>query len=84
LITGALLLPALDLYLHALPRDPFAKSGSFRYKLTKTGYTLYSIGPDGKDDGGASSADGIPGSKTGRIVITDRSTGDIVAGVNIR
>jgi type II secretory pathway pseudopilin PulG len=40
-------------YLAAIPEDPFA-DGPLRYKRTKTGCVVYSIGPNGKDDGGAS------------------------------
>jgi len=57
-------------YLPALPDDPFAHSGTFRYRLDGGKYLLYSIGPDGKDDGG-------------RLVYDPRkpnATGDIVAG----
>ena len=35
----------------ALTRDPYAPDhGSFRYQKTATQYTLYSVGPNGKDD----------------------------------
>ncbi len=40
-------------HLAAVPEDPFAK-GPLRYKRTETGCVVYSIGPNGKDDGGAS------------------------------
>ena len=46
-----------------LPEDPFNPDG-FIYRTNATGYLLYSIGPDGKDDGGAKlvvpSGNGIP------------------------
>jgi len=38
-------------FLATLPRDPF-DGEQLRYKLLPTGYVLYSIGPDGRDDGG--------------------------------
>jgi hypothetical protein len=40
-------------HLAAVPVDPFA-NGPMRYKRTQTGCIVYSIGPNGKDDGGAS------------------------------
>jgi len=44
-------------YLDSIPQDPFASEdsdGSFKYALEKDGQTLrlYSIGPNGVDDGG--------------------------------
>ena len=39
-------------YLPKLPDDPCARQGTFKYHLQGAGYVLYSIGPDGKDDGG--------------------------------
>ncbi len=72
-------------YLSAIPRDAFAKSGPLQYKLTKTGYLLYSVGPDGTDDGGTPSRDGQnPKVATGQSSLRHYSTGDIVAGVNVR
>ncbi len=40
-------------YLECLPLDPFAKLEPFRYGQSGKGYILYSLGPDGDDDGGA-------------------------------
>jgi hypothetical protein len=40
-------------HVAAVPEDPFA-NGPLRYKRTETGCIVYSIGPNGKDDGGAS------------------------------
>jgi len=73
-------------YLKILPPDPFANQ-SFRYQLHGKSYQLYSIGPDGRDDGGTPSADGkgnLPGTSPNSFVppISENSTGDIVAGVN--
>jgi hypothetical protein len=60
-------------YLTTVPADPFAFDGAFRFRLAGTGYLLYSVGPDGVDDGGvAMTSKGV----------SDTSTGDIVAGVN--
>jgi len=69
-------------YLHAIPADPFAANGTLLYKLNGNSYILYSVGPDGKDDGGKASADGVANIKG--YIINPGSTGDIVAGVNIR
>jgi len=44
-------------YLEALPRDPFARAGSFLYRPPaedRAHYVLYSIGINLKDDGGTS------------------------------
>ena len=75
-------------YLQAVPADPFALSGPLRYKRTGTRYVLYSIGPDGKDDGGAAIFDRTKPAPTNteasdqrRYVLQD-SKGDIVAGVS--
>lgn len=65
-------------YLASLPNDPFTRRGSYCYKPRGTTYLLYSIGPDGRDDGGQPlknprGKDGKPGS------LSDVSTGDILA-----
>lgn len=39
-------------YLNAVPDDPFAFSGPLHYRKINSRYLLYSVGPDGKDDGG--------------------------------
>ena len=39
-------------YLQKIPNDPFAAHSLLKYKSNKETYTLYSIGPDGKDDDG--------------------------------
>ncbi len=38
-------------YFSAVPNDPFGE-GPLVYRVTDDSYLLYSIGPDGKDDGG--------------------------------
>jgi len=70
-------------YLKAIPADPFTANGTLRYKRTGKTYVLYSVGPNGADDGGTPSADG-QSSGPGAPVSSLRtgSTGDIVAGVN--
>lgn len=75
--------------LPSLPNDPFALSGTFQYRLDKKGYVLYSVGPDGKDDGGTPIED-----KTRSFVKTPdspqryapnaESVGDILLGTNVK
>jgi hypothetical protein len=45
-------------YVDALPKDPF--SGELHYKSENGGYLLYSVGENGKDDGGRR-VDRVPG-----------------------
>jgi len=72
-------------YLQRLPDDPFALQGTFKYRLQGNTYTLYSIGPDGKDDGGTPIDDlkyaGASNSRRRYLVLED-SRGDLVAGIN--
>ncbi|MHB0936514.1 MAG: hypothetical protein ACYC6A_09010 [Armatimonadota bacterium] len=58
-------------YLAEIPDDPFALKAPFRYRLTGDTYLLYSVGPDGQDDGGKAISD---------TAMDSRSTGDLVAG----
>jgi len=39
-------------YLKSIPNDPFVEKKPLIYKKTAKGYLLYSVGPDGVDDGG--------------------------------
>jgi len=71
-------------YLKEIPADIFTAGNPLGYKVTGKTYTLYSIGPDGKDDGGAPSMDGQKGATGRNISMRMESKGDIVAGVNIR
>ena len=73
-------------YLPAVPDDPFALSSLLHYRRTKQSYVLYSVGPDGKDDGGkpifhAPTAHGSSTARS-RYYVQPTSRGDIVAGVN--
>lgn len=70
-------------YLKAIPTDFFSNK-PLKYKVKGASYILYSVGPDGKDDGGKASADGqrILNGKLKAGTINSNSTGDIVAGVN--
>ncbi|MBW3624834.1 MAG: type II secretion system protein GspG [Armatimonadetes bacterium] len=74
-------------YLKAVPADPFAKAGTLKYRRENGTYRLYSIGPDGKDDGGTPIDDPAEiarseGNPRTRYSVRERSQGDIVAGVN--
>ena len=72
-------------YLARLPDDVFAQTGTYRYKRKKDKYLLYSLGPDGRDDGGTPIDDPRRAGSTNasaRYVVQSNSTGDIVAGVN--
>lgn len=85
-------------YLERVPADPFARApfgAPLAYKPAKkdgNGYVLYSVGPDGKDDGGTP-IDAQPGApppapanrdskRFQRYFVERNSRGDIVAGVN--
>ncbi len=39
-------------YIPELPKDRFTDAADYIYKTDGKGYILYSVGPDGKDDGG--------------------------------
>jgi len=75
-------------YLQAVPADPFALSGPLRFKRTAAKPLLYSVGPDGKDDGGRAIFDRTVPAPTNadgydrRRAVQENSMGDIVAGVN--
>ena len=83
--TLAALTPA---YLSRVPDDPFAISGPLRYKRQGGKYVLYSVGPDGKDNGGKPIFDpSKPPPPAGserdyRSAVRNNSVGDVVAGVN--
>lgn len=73
-------------YLKRLPDDPFAKQGTFQYHLKDKGYTLYSVGPDGNDDGGKAIDDpkqATTSNPNARYLVRENSVGDVVAGKNI-
>ncbi len=75
------LIPA---YLQAIPNGPFAMNRPLCYKPGGMHAILYSIGPDGIDHGGKASSDGQENAKPPKLSIRSTSTGDIVAGVNVR
>jgi hypothetical protein len=69
-------------YLSKVPDDPFAGTGPLRYhRILKDKYILYSVGPDGKDNGGkpivAATGNGTP-----KRWAEPGMTGDFVARVN--
>jgi hypothetical protein len=46
-------------YLAEMPKDLFTDA-EFRYRREGTGYLLYSLGPNGEDEGGRSRHDDVP------------------------
>ena len=82
--TLAALIPG---YLPVVPSDPFA-DGPLHYRASGASFLLYSVGPDGKDDGGRPIFDGLqhpvraPGDYDLRYAVQQDSKGDIVAGLN--
>lgn len=73
-------------YLTHVPDDPFALNDPLRYRRAGAKYRLYSVGPDGRDDGGRPifhqpTAKGS-GAQRSRYGVQEDSLGDIVAGVN--
>jgi len=73
-------------YLSKIPEDPFALHSAFCYRLEGQKYLLYSIGPDGTDNGGIAIDDPTHASFTNlqwRHRVEKGSLGDIVAGVNL-
>jgi hypothetical protein len=76
----------VPVYLKSVPVDAFGNATSYHYRLDGRDYRLWSIGPDGRDDGGAPARAG--GDLRGNwplgtnSSITRDSRGDIVAGIN--
>jgi len=74
-------------YLKEIPTDIFTVGKPLSYKMIGKSCVLYSVGPDGKDDGGIPSADGIDARLSTRVTkntyLTQKSQDDIVAGVNV-
>lgn len=72
--------------LSNFPTDPFTAGQPFRYKPIGSKYLLYSVGPDGVDDGGKPIDTGPSKSanKDQRYAVMPDSKGDIVAGKNTR
>jgi hypothetical protein len=76
----AALVPA---YLPEIPNDPFT-SGPLRYRAVANTYVLYSVGPDGIDDGGKPGVTPCigQGPSTRSYAMDKDTTGDFVAGIN--
>jgi hypothetical protein len=82
-------------YLKAIPEDPFApifaKPRLLSYRREGSDYRLYSVGPDGVNDGGIP-VDNQARPRPGQSVVTSReqryhvypdSKGDVVVGLNV-
>jgi type II secretory pathway pseudopilin PulG len=68
-------------YLKQIPDDPFGLATPLMYQRKGDSYLLYSIGPDGKDDGGKPILN--PGKKgNARYFVLQDSLGDVVPGIN--
>jgi hypothetical protein len=57
-------------YLPAIPEDLFS-GGPLRYKREGPGYVLYSVGPNGKDDGGLESGSRVVSLESGGVEVID-------------
>jgi len=69
--------------LETVPQDVFsAQYHKLRYTVVNGKPTLYSVGPDGVDDGGAPIRTTQEGRPNSRAPVQAGSRGDIVAGVN--
>jgi hypothetical protein len=69
-------------YLSRVPDDPFPSRGWLGYIRKGSGYVLYSVGPDGVDDGGRAIREPSYSQVNTRYCVEEDSSGDIVAGVN--
>jgi hypothetical protein len=73
-------------YLKSIPADPFRASGPLMYRKDGAKPVIYSIGPDGIDNGGTAIYDAsrVQGSysKRASYAVVEDSKGDIVAGTN--
>lgn len=75
-------------YLCDVPFDPFSDEAPLRYRADGDGYVLYSVGPDGMDDGGKAIENPCSDEElsscfcVGRHRVMPDSKGDVVAGVN--
>ncbi|HLJ53600.1 MAG TPA: hypothetical protein VKT77_01100 [Chthonomonadaceae bacterium] len=71
--------------LPSVPVDPFGRHNALRYITDTHGYTLYSVGPDGRNDNGTpiDTGDTHGSNPNARYFVKADSRGDIVAGKNI-
>lgn len=70
-------------YLSNVPSDPLVVNEPLRYKRDGKKYLLYSVGPDGKDDGGKPIFNPKGKNNHQKFYVHEDSKGDIVAGVNM-
>ncbi len=71
-------------YLSKVPSDPFAANlGPLQYRRVGKSYLLYSVGPDGIDDGGKPFLGTDTHGRPSRVYMQEDTKGDIVAGVNM-
>lgn len=71
-------------YLSRVPLDPFASDlGPLKYRRIGKSYLLYSVGPDGVDDGGKPFLNTKCKKVDARSYLWVDTKGDIVAGVNM-
>ncbi|MDQ3814283.1 MAG: hypothetical protein M3347_10075, partial [Armatimonadota bacterium] len=73
-------------YLKRVPADPFGNGGPLNYRRTGKNYVLWSIGPDGVNNGGRpidnKSPSGLPLTGPRRYWVQPDSQGDVVADIN--
>jgi hypothetical protein len=69
-------------YLGHVPPDPFSDNQPLRYQRAGTRYQLWSIGPDARDDRGRPTENTHSRKPSGRYLVTEDGTGDIVANIN--
>lgn len=71
-------------YLSKVPTDPFASDlGALKYRRVGKSYLLYSVGPDGVDNGGKPFIGADYTGRPERNYPVAETKGDIVAGVNM-
>ncbi len=69
-------------YLKKIAADPFALQGTVKYRRTGDKYLLYSVGPDGRDDGGKP-IHNLNGDGRQKNFAEAGTVGDFVVGVNL-
>lgn len=69
-------------YLPAVPKDVFNSGKAIRYKRDGAIYKLWSVGPDGRDDGGKPIHDKSRGAILQNTVDDEDKNGDFVYGIN--
>ncbi|HEY0074938.1 MAG TPA: hypothetical protein VGB77_12615 [Abditibacteriaceae bacterium] len=70
-------------YLQTIPIDPYGAGEALHYQKQSADYKLWSIGTDGKDDGGRPVEDKTKKPNTrNRFLVEPESKGDFVFGIN--